>query len=109
MAVTWNIMELERETTNQGVVVAHWTVSDSEVVGQGEDAVTHSGSSYGSSSFTPDSSAEGFTEFDALTEADVIAWVKSSLGEQGVLEIESRIAAQIAESKIPAVATGLPW
>jgi len=109
MAATWNITELERETTNQGVVVVHWRVSDEEVVGEGEEAVTHRGANYSSTSFTPDSSAEGFTEFDALTEADVVAWVKASLGEQGVIEVESHITAQITESKIPATATGLPW
>ena len=58
MAVTWTISTLERNTSDDGVVVAHWRASDSEVVG--ED--THSGSSYGTCSFTPDSSAEGFTQ-----------------------------------------------
>ena len=44
MAVTWTISTLERNT-DDGVVVAHWRASDSEVVGTGDDAVTHSGSS----------------------------------------------------------------
>ena len=40
MAVTWTISTLERNT-DDGVVVAHWQASDSEVVGTGDDAVTH--------------------------------------------------------------------
>jgi hypothetical protein len=32
MAVTWTISTLERNTSDDGVVVAHWRASDSEVV-----------------------------------------------------------------------------
>ena len=38
MAVTWTISTLERNT-DDGVVVAHWQASDSEV-GTGDDANT---------------------------------------------------------------------
>jgi len=34
MAVTWTIAQLERNTDGNGVVVAHWRASDSEVVGE---------------------------------------------------------------------------
>ncbi len=34
MAVTWTISTLERNTSDDGVVVAHWRASDSEVVGE---------------------------------------------------------------------------
>ena len=109
MAVTWTISTLERNTSDDGVVVAHWRASDSEVVGTGDDAVTHSGSSYGTCGFTPDVDAEGFTLYADITEAQAIGWVKDSVGEEGVTAIEDSIAAQIAESKAPAVATGTPW
>ena len=42
MAVTWTIATLERNT-DDGVVVAHWRASDSEVVGAGDDARIHFG------------------------------------------------------------------
>jgi hypothetical protein len=89
--------------------VAHWRASDSEVVGSGDDAVTHSGSSYGTCGFTPDSSADGYTAYADITEAQAIGWVKDSIGEEGVTAIEDSIAAQIAESKAPAVVAGTPW
>ena len=105
MAVTWTISTLERNTSDDGVVVAHWRASDSEVVG--ED--THSGSSYGTCSFTPDSSAEGFIPYADITEAQAIGWCKDSMGEETVTAVEDSIAAQIADSKAPSVVAGIPW
>ena len=108
MAVTWTISTLERNT-DDGVVVAHWRASDSEVVGSGDDAVTHSGSSYGTCGFTPDSSAEGYTAYADITETQAIGWVKADMGEEAVTGVEDSIAAQIADSKAPAITTGVPW
>ncbi len=102
MAVTWTISTLERNTSDDGVVVAHWRASDSEVVG--ED--THTGSSYGTCGFTPDSSADGYTAYADITEAQAIGWVQDDVDTDA---IEASIAAQIADSKAPAVATGTPW
>ena len=109
MAIVWAISELERETSDNGVTTAHWRVSDEELVGVGDDAVTHYGSSYGSAGFTPDSTAEGFTPFADLTESGVIVWVKAALGAEELVVIEEGIAAQIADSKVPASAAGVPW
>ena len=108
MAVTWTISTLERNT-DDGVVVAHWRASDSEVVGSGDDAVTHSGSSYGTCGFTPDSSADGYTAYADITEAQAIGWVKDTMDEEAVTGVEDSIAAQIADSKAPAITTGTPW
>jgi len=109
MAVTWTIATLERNSSDDGVVVAHWRASDSEVVGTGDDAVTYSGSSYGTCGFTPDSTAEGYTAYVDITEAQAVEWVKASMGEEAVEALESSIAAQIEESKAPATAAGVPW
>ena len=102
MAVTWTIAQLERNTDGNGVVVAHWRATDSEVVGE----VTHSGSSYGTCGFTPDAEAEGYVAFDSLTEEVVIGWVKDSVDAEA---IEAGIAAQIQRTKAPVTVAGLPW
>ena len=102
MAVTWTISTLERNTSDDGVVVAHWRAGDSETVGE----VTHSGSSYGTCGFTPDSTAEGYTPYADITEAQAIGWVKADVDADA---IEESIAAQIEASKAPAVAVGTPW
>jgi hypothetical protein len=101
MAVTWTISTLERNSSDDGVIVAHWRASDVD----GD----HSGSSYGTCGFTPDVDAEGFTPYADITEAQAIGWVKDSMGEEAVTALEDSIAAQIAESKAPAVAVGTPW
>ena len=105
MAITWTISTLERNTSDDGVIVAHWQASDSEVVGE----ETHTGSSYGTCGFTPDSSASDYTAYADITEAQAIGWVKDSIGEEAVTALEDSIAAQIADSKAPAITTGTPW
>jgi hypothetical protein len=97
MAVTWTILTLERNT-DDGVVVAHWRASDAD----GE----HVGSSYGTCGFTPDSTADGYTAYADITETQVIEWVKADVDADA---IEASIASQIADSKAPAISTGVPW
>ena len=109
MAVTWTISTLERNSSDDGVVVAHWRASDIEAVGTDDDAVTHSGSSYGTCGFTPDAEAEGYTAYEDITEDMAIGWVKDSMGEEAVTGVEDSIAAQIAELKAPAISVGTPW
>jgi hypothetical protein len=108
MAVVWTVISTQRETTNNGITVAHWTASDSEDVGS-DPVVTHNGSIYGLCKYTPDHTAGGFTAYASLTEADVVGWVKATLGSDMVTETETAVAAEIADSKAPAQAHGVPW
>ena len=103
--IKWSISTLESDSNTGGVITAHWRASDSEVVG--ED--THTGSSYGTCGFTPDSTADGYTAYADITEAQAIGWVKDSMGEEAVAALEASIAVQIEESKAPAVVVGTPW
>lgn len=102
----WTIANLERNTDDGGVTVAHWRVTETEVVGEGDDAVTYSASSYGTVGFTPDASADGFINFDSLTEADVLGWVYAEVDQA---ETEAALDANIAEQKTPATTDGVPW
>ena len=103
---TWTISTLERELSDGGVIVAHWRATASETVGEGDDAVTYSASSYGTCGFTPDPSASGFIAYDSLTEADVIGWVQAEVDKDA---IEASLAAQIEADKNPTQAAGVPW
>jgi hypothetical protein len=96
--ITWAIAQLDRNATDGGVTVAHWTVSAVE----GD----HSASSYGTAGFTPDATAAGFKPYDSLTEADVLAWVWVSVDKD---ETEASLAAQIEAQKAPVTLTGTPW
>ena len=95
---TWTIANLERNTDDGGVVVAHWrcTAEDGE----------YTASSYGTVGFTPDASADGFIAFDALTEADVLGWVYAEVDQA---ETEAALAADIAGQKSPVTTDGVPW
>lgn len=99
---TWTIAQLERNTADGGVVVAHWRVTAEETVG--ED--TYTASSYGTCGFTPDASAPDFVPYEQLTEADVLAWVWGAVDKDAT---EAALAANIEEQKAPATQSGLPW
>jgi len=100
--MNWTIAQLERNTADGGVTVAHWRVSAEETVGE----VTYSASAYGTCGFTPDATADGFVAFDALTEADVLAWVWDSVDKDAT---ESSLTQKIEADKNPVTTTGLPW
>jgi len=99
---TWTIANLERNTADGGVIVAHWRVTAEETVGE----ETYTASSYGTCGFTPDASAPDFVPYDQLTEADVLAWVWSSMDKDAT---EAALQAKIEEQKAPATVSGLPW
>jgi hypothetical protein len=99
---TWTIAQLERNTADGGVTVAHWRVSAEETVGEN----TYSASAYGTCGFTPDATADGFVAYDSLTEADVLAWVWDSVDKDAT---ESSITQKIEADKNPVTTTGLPW
>ena len=108
MAVVWTVVQLERNSSDDGVTVAHWRCNDTEVVGTGNDAVSHYGSSYGTCSFTPDADSESWVDFSDITEEMAVGWVKAC-PQITVDDIEASIAAQIAESKAPSVVAEVPW
>jgi hypothetical protein len=95
----WNIAQLEyTNDADKGVTIAHWRVT-------AEDG-DYSASSYGTTSFTPDASADGYVAYESLTEETVIGWVQNSLDKD---EIEANLASQIEAAKAPATVAGLPW
>ena len=95
---TWTIVQLERNTADGGVTVAHWRVS--EVDGD------YSASSYGTVGFTPDASAEGFIAYGVLVEDTVLGWVWEQLDKDA---IEASLTANIELQKNPTTADGVPW
>ena len=98
MALTFTIAQLERNSADNGVTVAHWRCS--KTVGD------HTASSYGTCGFTPDSSAEGFVAYDALTEETVIGWVQATMDVEAM---EAGLDAQLAEMAAPTSVAGTPW
>jgi len=95
---TWTIANLERNTADGGVTVAHWrcTAVDGD----------HSASAYGTVGFTPDPTAEGFVPYENLTEADVLAWVHGSVDKDAT---EAALTSKIDAEKNPTTTAGTPW
>ena len=99
---TWTIATLERDLADGGVTVAHWRCTEEETVGE----ETFSASSYGTVGFTPDPTASDYIAYDSLTEADVLAWVWGSVGQDTV---EAALTAKIEADKNPTSGSGVPW
>jgi hypothetical protein len=97
----FKIVQLERQLPSGGITTAHWTVSKTT------DGTTVS--SYGAQGFQPDPQAQGFVAFPQVTEAQVIQWIQTAMGTEGVEALEASLDAQIAAIKTPATATGMPW
>jgi len=95
--MNFSISTLE-SNTDGGVIVAHWQVNKAS----GENVAT----SYGTVSFTPDATADGYVAYDSLTEANVIAWVQGALDTD---DLEASLDANLAEQASPTILTGKPW
>ena len=112
MAATWSIVTLDRvlslDSKEDVVTTVHWEVTDSEDVGSGDDAVTHTARRYGSVSLDT-SDLSSFTAYADITEVNAIAWVKAALGADQVAVYEKAVADQITESKTPTEISGVPW
>jgi len=98
MNITYTIAELERNTSDNGVTIAHWRVT-----AQDGD---YSASSYGTQSFTPDPESPDFVAFEDLTEEIVLGWVQNALDTDAMeVSLQEKIDAQ----KNPATVAGVPW
>lgn len=95
---TWNIVSLERETSDGFVYTAHYTVDANDG--------TYSAGAYGSIGFER---PENLIPYMDLQKEQVIDWVKEALGSEKVLEIGQALLTQIEEQRNPSKASGVPW
>ena len=96
---TWTISTMERNTSDDGVIVAHWRVT--EVDGE------HIAASYGTASFTYDASADDFVPYADLTESVVLGWCWDNGVDKDA--VEASLTADIEEQKAPTTEAGVPW
>jgi hypothetical protein len=95
---TWAVEQMEREADSGGVTAAYW-----RAIAEDDG---HRAEAYGSVSFAPDPAAPGFVPFTELTEAEVLAWVWTSVQKD---DIETALSTAVAAMKQPVVVAGLPW
>ena len=98
-AITWDIVELERETADGYVFIAHYTVNATDG--------TYKAGAYGSVSFER---PETLIPYADLTKDELVGWVQWKLGgDEKVAEIEAALQSHIDEQAAPTKAKGLPW
>jgi len=107
MAATWIITNTERTLKgskgDEQISTLHWECTSQETV----DGVVHSGRSYGSIDIPEPSGT--FIAYPSVTHENCVTWCKAIMGDDQVKEIEDSIASQIALSKAPVTASGVPW
>ena len=96
--ITWNIANLERETSDGYVFTVHYTVDAKDD--------TYSAGAYGSLSLER---GDTLIRFSELTPEIVVGWVKEKLGVEKVAEIEAALQVQLDEQRAPSKVSGLPW
>jgi hypothetical protein len=92
--ITWNISQLDRQTSDGFVTTAHWQANATD--GDYSASVISTCSWSGTATIP----------YADLTKDAVLAWVWESVDKDAV---EDSLLAQIAEQKAPAKATGVPW
>lgn len=95
MNYTWSILNLERNTADGFITVAHW-----QATGVDGDL---SSSVYNTCSFT----GEVVTPYEQVTEQQVLEWCWANGVDKDATE--ASIAARIEALKNPVEASGLPW
>jgi hypothetical protein len=96
--ISWNIANLERETSDGYVFTAHYTVDANDG--------TYSAGAYGSIGLER---PETLIPYSDLTKELVVGWVKDKLGTEQVESIEAALQAQLDEQHAPSKAAGVPW
>ena len=104
MGVTWDIVQLDslKAVGSLSDVVTHIHWSAQEIDGE------HYGSAFGFVDLA-EANSDSFTAYADITKDNAIAWTKAALGSDEVTRIETKIAAQITESKTPTKTSGVPW
>jgi myo-inositol-hexaphosphate 3-phosphohydrolase len=97
MNYQWNVVQMDRLTSDGFVVTVHYTVN--AVDGD------YTASTYGTVGYT-EQQGEQYIPYAQLTEAEVVGWVQESLGKDTV---EASLAAQIEAQKNPVQESGVPW
>jgi hypothetical protein len=94
--ITWNISQLDRQTSDGFVTTAHWqaTAVDGE----------HSASIYATCSWSDGTPTVPYAD---LTKETVLGWIWANGVDKTATE--AALAAQIALQKAPVTATGVPW
>jgi hypothetical protein len=100
----WTIANLERNTADDGVTIAHWRCTATDSI----DGNDYTASSYGTMGFTPDPTDPEYIPFESLTEEIVLGWIFFS-EEDFRKNVEKALNLNILEQSQPSTVSGMPW
>jgi hypothetical protein len=94
--ITWNISQLDRQTSDGFVTTAHWQANATD-------------GDYSASVYSTCSWSEGTATipYASLTKETVLGWIWANGVDKAATE--AALAAQIELKKNPITATGVPW
>jgi len=105
MTTTWQIFDTKRKVAD-GLIVGVTYSCTANLEGEIERKI-------GNIALTGDSTAPNFIPFSDLTQDTLVTWVKNSLGDATVTEIENVLRADLEARKAAKEAeterNGLPW
>lgn len=96
---TWRINQLERETEDGYVFMAHYTVQ----------LVTPEAAASIYNSIALERPEGELVPYADLTEDTVIGWIQAKLGDEQLESITAALEGQIQEQVNPTKLQGLPW
>ena len=112
ISYTWDVSTCDTYPSKSGksnvVHNVHWRLTGSDSSNKDSDGNPQTATVYGSQSVSTDD-LSSFINWSDLKASDVQGWVEAGLGADEVTAIETRIAAQITESKTPTATSGVPW
>ena len=94
--IVWNISQLDRQTSDGFVTVAHWQANATD----GE----YSASAYSTCSWSDGTATIPYAD---LTKETVLGWIWANGVDKAA--VEASLEAQIELKKNPVTATGVPW
>ena len=94
--ITWNISQLDRQTSDGFVTTAHWQANAKD-------------GDYSASTYSTCSWSEGNATipYASLTKETVLGWIWANGVDKDA--VEASLDAQIELQKNPVTATGVPW
>ena len=105
---TWTISQTDFVLSQDGLTNVinnlHWQCDAAETSG-GKD---YAAGNYGTQLLAaPDPS--GFTDYNSVTEADCVAWLKAAMGADAVTALEAGLQSSIDAQITPTTGEGVPW
>jgi len=97
MNYNWQIVTMDRLTSDGFVVTVHYNVTATDG--------NYSANTYGTVGYT-EQPGETYVPYEDLTQEQVVGWVQDSLGKDTV---EASLAGQIEAQKNPVQESGVPW